>query len=834
MKAVIMAGGEGTRLRPLTSNQPKPMMPIANRPMMEHVVELLKRHGFEEIVVTVAFQANAIRTYFGNGSEFGVHMVYATEETPLGTAGSVRNAMDELDEPFLVISGDVLTDIDVAAVVDFHRERKAIATIALKSMENPLEFGIVIAREDGSIERFLEKPTWGQVFSDTINTGIYVLDPSIFEYIAPGKPVDFSSDVFPRMLDDGMPLYGYVADGYWEDVGTLDAYIKAHQDVLDGQVSVDLAGFRIGEAIWLGEGSEIDPAAVVVGPAIIGDYCRIEAGARLDEYSVLGSNVRVGPDAFVERSVVHDNVYLGPGVRLRGAVVGRSSDLRRGARLEEGVVIGDECFIGEHAVIHPGVKVYPFKTVEHGAIVNSSIVWESRGARHLFGRRGVEGLANVDISPELAVRLAMAYGTTMKRGSTVVASRDTSRAARVLKRALMVGLNASGIDVADLEVATVPVTRFGVRNERANGGMSVRLAREDPQSVTIRFFDANGIDISEAAQKKIERLFYREDYRRSLAGEIGDLRFPVRTAEFYTALLMEDVDVDAIRSARFKVVLDYAYGAASFVMPNVLSKLGAEVLSVNPYASTRQSLTFDRWEHADQVSRLVKASGAHLGAVIDTDGEFITLVDDTGHALSDEQGLMALLRLVLGDAERRGAAPPTVALPVSVGRAAERMCDEAGVTLLWAKLSTSSLMEVACQPGVRFAASQEGGYIFPSFLPAYDAVATFVQTLALLASCKERLSKIVAGLPAVRMAHESVVTPWEKKGLVMRMVMDWTKDREVLLVDGVKVLHDDGWALIFPDPEEPLTHVWAEAATDAEARVRAQEYGRRIRSILRS
>ncbi|MBV9662178.1 MAG: NTP transferase domain-containing protein, partial [Acidimicrobiales bacterium] len=483
MKAVIMAGGEGTRLRPLTSNQPKPMMPIANRPMMEHIIELLKRHGFDDIVVTVAYQANTIRTYFGNGAEFGVRMVYATEETPLGTAGSVRNASEELDEPFLVISGDVLTDIDLDAVIEFHRERKATATICLKAMENPLEFGIVITREDGSIERFLEKPSWGQVFSDTINTGIYVLEPSIFEYIEPGKPVDFSSDVFPRMLDDGMPVFGYVADSYWEDVGTLEAYIKAHQDVLDGQVSIDISGFRVGEGIWLGEGSEIDPAATIDGPAIIGDYCRIEAGARLGEYAVLGSNVRVGPDTFIERSVVYDNVYLGPGVRLRGAIVGRSSDLRRGARVEEGVVIGDECFIGEHAVIHPGVKIYPFKTVEHGAIVNSSIVWESRGARHLFGRTGVEGLANVDISPELAVRLAMAYGTTMKKGSTVVASRDTSRAARVLKRAMMVGLNASGIDVEDLEVATVPVTRFGVRSETAEGGMSVRLARDDPQSV---------------------------------------------------------------------------------------------------------------------------------------------------------------------------------------------------------------------------------------------------------------------------------------------------------------------------------------------------------------
>ena len=477
-----------------------------------------------------------------------------------------------------------------------------------------------------------------------------------------------------------------------------------------------------------------------------------------------------------------------------------------------------------HAVIQPRVKVYPFKTVEHGAIVNSSIVWESRGARHLFGRHGVEGLANVDISPELAVRLAMAYATTMKKGSTVVASRDTSRAGRVLKRAMMVGLNSAGVDAADLEVATVPVTRFGVRNEQAEGGFTVRLARDDPQSVVIRFFDSSGIDVSESTQKKIERLFYREDYRRSLAGEIGDLRFPVRTAEYYTALMMENVDTEAIRAARFKVVLDYAYGAASFVMPNVLAKVGADVLSVNPYASTRQSLTFDRWEHTAAVSGLVKASGANVGAVIDTEGEYVTFVDDSGHVLSDDEGLTSLLALVLADTERRGGAPPTVALPVSVGRAVEDMCETAGATLLWTKMSTPHLMEVASQPGVRFAASKEGGYIFPSFLPAYDAVSALVHALALLAATGRRLSEVVATLPVVRLARESVVTPWEKKGLVMRLVMEGAKDRDVLLVDGVKVIHDDGWALIFPDPSEPLTHIWCEAATDAAARARGQEY----------
>jgi len=823
-----MAGGEGTRLRPLTSNTPKPMMPLANRPMMEHIVSLLKKHGFDEIVVTVAFQANAIRTYFGNGAEFGVRMVYATEETPLGTAGSVRNAMAELDEPFLVISGDVLTDLDLTQVVKFHREKDALATIGLKSMDNPLEFGIVITREDGSVERFLEKPTWGQVFSDTINTGIYVLEPEIFDHIEAGVPVDFSGEVFPKLLDDGLPVYGWVAEGYWEDVGTLEAYVRAHQDVLDGRVEVDIPGFRIGEGVWLGEGSEIHPDARIEGPVIIGDYCRVGAGAHLREYSVLGSNVRVGEDAFIHRAIVNDNAYLGPGVRLRGCVVGRSSDLRRGARCEEGVVLGDECFVGEHAVINPGVKVYPFKTVEAGAIVNSSIVWESRGPRNLFGRLGVAGLANVDISPELALRLAMAYATTLKRGVTVSTSRDTSRAARVLKRAIMVGLNSAGVDCSDLEVATVPLTRFYVQGDQSQGGITVRLAPDDPESVVIRFFDERGIDISEASQRKVERIYHREDFRRALAGEIGDIGFPARTLEHYTAILFDQVDVETIRSSRMKVVLDYAYGSASFVMPNVLAKLGAEVLTVNPYASTRQSLTFDRWRHAGEVGQLVRAAGAQLGAVIDSDGEHLTLVDDTGHPLSDIEGLLAILRLVLDTSDH-----PTIALPVSCSRVAEEMCAAAGAELVWTKLSTPQLMEVASSGGVDFAASLDGGYIFPGFLPAYDAVATFVKVIGLLASSGRRLSKIVSSQPRVHLAHETVVTPWEQKGLVMRTLLERVKDRETVLVDGVKVFHDDGWVLVLPDPEEPVTHVWAEGAGDAEARILAQEYARRIRQMLR-
>src|SRR6266545_4522140 len=218
MKSVIMAGGEGTRLRPLTANQPKPMLPLGNRPMMEHIVRHVHNHGFKDIVVTVQFLASQVRNYFGDGSDMGVDLTYATETTPLGTAGSVRNAAEQLQDTFLVISGDALTDVDLGELVAFHRQSGAMGTVALKHMENPLEFGIVITREDGRIERFLEKPHWGQVFSHIPDGGS-----------------DFAGDIFPKLLELGAPLYGFVVDGYWEDVGNLEAYQRAHQDILDGR-----------------------------------------------------------------------------------------------------------------------------------------------------------------------------------------------------------------------------------------------------------------------------------------------------------------------------------------------------------------------------------------------------------------------------------------------------------------------------------------------------------------------------------------------------------------------------------------------------------------------
>ena len=823
-----MAGGEGSRLRPLTSKLPKPMAPLVNRPMMEYVVDLLVRHGITELVVTVAYMADTIRGYFGDGSEFGVSITYATEEVPLGTAGSVLNARQHLDGRFLVISGDVLTDINLSEVVAAHERSGAVATIGLVRVPDPLEFGIVITAEDGSIERFLEKPSWGQVFSDTINSGVFVCEPEVLDHIAPDRAVDFSGEVFPAMLEAGLGLYGAVAEGYWEDVGTLEAYLRAHRDLLDGRVDARLEGFEVAEGVRLGENTVVHPEAIVEGPAMIGDNCRVEAGARLGPYTVLGPGIRVRADADIERSVIGDNTYLGEGVRVAGTILGRRCDLRRGVRTDEGVVVGDECFVGEHAHLTDGVKIYPFKTIESGAVVNASIVWESRGARRLFTGEAVTGLANVDVTPEFATRVAMAWGTTLRPGVTVVSSRDSSRTGRMLKRAMMAGLNAAGVSVEDLEVASVPITRWIVRRPNISGGFTVRLDPDDPNAAVIRLFDADGLDLADDARRKVERLFDREDVRRVFPAEIGEIGFAPRALEHYATAVASSVDAGAIAAAGFKVVVDYAYGSTSFAMPNVLAKLGLEALAVNPFMSTAGMLAVDLDAHAATVGDLVRTSGSQLGAVFEPGGERLRIVDDAGRVLNGSTAQLVLL--TLWSSLRPGG---VVALPVTASDRAVEAVEAGGGRVQLASIGPQALMAAAGAPEVGFAADDSGGFILPEFLPSFDATAAFATLLELLTVSGRRLSEVVDALPPVHIVHGTVVTPWDLKGQVMRSLVERSAGGEVELVDGVKVRHPGGWALALPDPEAPVTHLWAEGSSEEEAAALVAEYARRIEQMVR-
>jgi mannose-1-phosphate guanylyltransferase / phosphomannomutase len=378
MKAAIMAGGKGTRLRPLTSNQPKPMIPIANVPCMEHVVNLLKRHGFEYMLATLQFMPEVVRDYFGDGSYWGVRIEYSIEEDPLGTAGSVQFAEDRLTERFIIVSGDVLTDADLGKAVSFHEERGAEITLILKEVEDPSEFGIVVVDdEDGRVKRFLEKPDEGEVFSYTANTGIYVVEPDVLKHIPEGQEYDFSEDLFPKFLEEGHPMYGYVMDGYWQDIGNIGQYMAAQRAVLDDKVDgVRPPGEQLREGLYVGSRVEAKEEALE-GPAVLGDSVRIAPGARVGPHSVIAANVSIGSGASVVRSTVAEGSSIGEGAELDGSLVGRSCRVGPGVRLLEGSALGDEVNVGEDATIEPGVSVYPGKHIEEKADVAEDLTDES-------------------------------------------------------------------------------------------------------------------------------------------------------------------------------------------------------------------------------------------------------------------------------------------------------------------------------------------------------------------------------------------------------------------------------------------------------------------------
>ena len=366
MKAVIMAGGKGTRLRPLTSRQPKPMVPIVNTPCMEHIVNLLKDHGFEDILATLEFMPEVIQEYFGDGSGWGVRMEYSVEEEPLGTAGSVKFAEDWLTERFVVISGDALTDVDLRSAVAFHEERGAEATLVLKEVDDPSEFGIVVVEDDGRVSGFLEKPDEEEVFSHTANTGIYILEPSVLKDIPEGQEYDFAEELFPKLLEEGRSMYGYVMEGYWEDIGNIEQYMSAQKDVLDGKArGIRLPGEKLREGVYVGRGTQVDEDQLEA-PVVLGDNVWLSSSARVGPYSVLGPNVSVEAGASVERSTVAEGSSIGEEAELDGALIGRACRIEARVRLREGSALGDGVSVGEEATISPGASVYPDEFIQSG------------------------------------------------------------------------------------------------------------------------------------------------------------------------------------------------------------------------------------------------------------------------------------------------------------------------------------------------------------------------------------------------------------------------------------------------------------------------------------
>ncbi|HHZ19537.1 MAG TPA: NDP-sugar synthase [Firmicutes bacterium] len=363
MKAMIMAAGVGSRLEPLTCNIPKPMVPVVNRPALEHIIRLLVKNGIHQVAANLWYLPDKIMDYFGDGSAFGVSLRYSLEENLMGTAGGVKKLQDFFDETFVVISGDALTDINLDALIQAHKEKKAIATIALMEVEDPRQFGVVITDEDGRIKAFQEKPQPGEELSRKANTGIYVFEPAIFDHIPAGQVYDFGKQVFPHLVQAGVPFYGFPIADYWCDIGTLTQYRLANYDVLRGKVRIDIPGIWHPGAVYVGENTYIAPTAQIGSKVVIGKGCRIADGVEIFGETVIGDNCIIQENTTIFASVVWNNTRIDRDSRLVECVVGSECYLKEGSVIGAGVILSDSCVIEPRRVVEANAKIWPKQVI---------------------------------------------------------------------------------------------------------------------------------------------------------------------------------------------------------------------------------------------------------------------------------------------------------------------------------------------------------------------------------------------------------------------------------------------------------------------------------------
>jgi mannose-1-phosphate guanylyltransferase / phosphomannomutase len=832
MKAVVMAGGEGSRLRPLTSNRPKPLVPVANKPVMHHIVDLLRRHGIGQVVATLHYLADEIENYFADGAECGVQMEYVVEDTPMGTAGAVKLAQPLLaGERFIVVSGDALTDIDLSELVEAHQRAGAVATIALQRVANPLEFGVVVTGNDGRITRFLEKPSWGEIFSDTINTGIYVLEPEILEYMESGKNYDFSRDIFPLMLRDGRTIYGHVTDGYWSDIGNLQQYMQANYDALRRAVQLEIPGEEIRPGVWVAENAQISPDAHVHGPVCIGRNVRIDRGAVVEELTALGPSTIVAPQARLHRSVSWEDVYVGEGASLSGCALADRVIVKERVTIMEGAVVGRGSTLGSGATVPSNIKLWPDKSVASGAIVSMSLIYGIKWPGSLFGADGVSGLANIEITPEFALKLGQALGSVLRPGQNVMTSRDAHPASRLTNRSIITGLLSVGVNVHDLRETPMPVSRYAVRMS-GDAGVHTGISPYYPDQFLLEFFDSHGVNLDKTTERKIENIFFREDFRRTPMEAVGLLDFPERVVEAYTSGFLQALSPRALSRSNFRVVIDYAYGNASLILPRILGNLGIEMIALNAFFDNAKVLQFGahRRRHLEQLANVTTSLGAALGILLDQRGESLAVVDDRGRIIEGSR-LLALLTVLVASVTPNAR----IAVPVMAPTAIETVAAQQGATVIRTRTDRRALMALAEREGssLTFAGGANYELIFPEFAPVFDSLYGAAKVMELIAAQGRPLSEIVDELPASHLASRRDQCPWERKGQIMRRLLDETDGENVELTDGIRVAREGGWVLVLPDASDPLFNVYAEGRSEDEANRYADEIASRIEELAR-
>lgn len=820
MKAVIMAGGEGTRLRPLTCNRPKPMVPIANKPVMEHIIELLKKHNIKEVAVTLQYMPELIKEYFNNGEEHNISIKYYTEQIPLGTAGSVKNAEDFLDDTFLVISGDALTDIDLTKAIDFHYKKGAMATLVLKKVDIPLEYGVVVTDDDGRVKRFLEKPSWGEVFSDTANTGIYILSPEVLKFFDKNEMFDFAKDLFPILLNEGKPMFGYVTDDYWCDVGDLKAYVQAHKDILDGKVSISIPGKEVQDKIWIDEGVEFESNVTVIAPCIVGRNTKVKKGSLIGSYSVIGEDNILNERSGIKRTIIWKNCVIDKNAQLRGSVLCNKVHMKNNSSTFEYSVIGDDTIVKENAVIKPSIKIWPNKLIDKGVEVNSNLVWGSKFTKSIFGNRGIAGEINVDITPEYASKLGAAYGALFKDKVKIGISSDGSSASNMIKISFTSGLLSAGVEVYDLGKMLLPITRSAVRFYGLGGGIHISTSTDNAARLFIDILDKNGSNINRGVERKIENIFIREDFSRCEGECIKDVKTIPEYSKFYLRSIINNVKS---KKLKYKIALNSRSNFIKETMKTLLKDLGCEVeLADLRLMNTKTMKESKTSSDVRFFTSHIKFGGFDLGVSIEDTSEKMMLVDNKGRIITEDM-FIALISLILFKTLKGG----TVVVPLSATHVIEKIADENNGKVIRTKTSSQDIMGKIFREGIK----EE---MLEQFTMHFDAIAGLVKILDFMSINNYKLSDLVDMIPEFYINRKQVECPWDVKGKVIREIIQDKNNKNIETLEGVKIFSDNGWVLVLPDAEQPVCSVISESDSAEFAEELTNIYVNKIREISRS
>lgn len=811
MKAVIMAGGEGTRLRPLTCQRPKPMVSVANKPVMQHIIELLKKHSITDIAVTLQYMPQLIKDCFGNGNELDVNIKYFEEITPLGTAGSVKNAEDFLDSTFVVISGDALTDIDLSSAIKFHKEKNSLVTLVLKKVDIPLEYGVVVTDEQGKIKKFLEKPSWSEVFSDTANTGIYILEPEIFTYYDKDKFYDFSRDLFPLLLREGRPMYGYVTEDYWCDIGDLRAYTQANLDVLNGLVNVDIPYNEVFPKVWIGKDVILEDGCDIEAPCIIGNNSIVKSGVKVQSGAVIGDSVQIGRNATIKKSVVLKNTNISNHVQLRGVVLCEKVYIHEGCNLFESSVVGDNTILRKNVTIKPGVKIWPDKSIDEGIEITSSIVWGTRSIRNIFGARGITGELNVDITCEFASKMASSFATACiesnkGRNIKLGVSYDGISTSYMLKSATLAGLMSIGIEIVDLDEQTLPIVRYAVKNMSLDGAIFISsLLQEDNKRVRIEFLNNKGLNIDKGFERKIENIYIREDYQRN--NEMHSPKQVIKNTleNDYVSSLFEEF---AIRVSKCNFIM----GTNSKNIHRILNKLQNNFSTSVPMKYKDGSIN----ELLVSTKKIVINEKLDMGVIVHENGEKIILIDKDGNIIEEDRVNLLIFSLMLKNINN-------VAVPITASSTLDKIAHEYNHTILRTKTSASDIMKTIYTDKNESAAIRQLSFQYDGF---YKLLAVVEATNSEIAG----LLGLIDKLPKLHMTKKEVYCPWNLKGKVIRELISQKEalDNEE---QGVRLIGDKGWVLVLPDDEKPVCNIISEAVTTEFANELCDIYEQKVRKI---